>query len=162
MEFFIRMNKFILDSSLVISRKRNWRFESHGEVVTDQKIPISKSIPAIITVQQSEKRVVRYGTKISGPGFYKGTLKCSWDGGQVSQTVQVGYAPEALLPPLTREPDFKRFWDESRVKLQKVDPQYQLLLKPELSKGDLNVYEVRMRSYGDIRVRGWYLSLIHI
>ena len=126
------------------------------EVVTDQKIPISKSIPAIITVQQSEKRVVRYGTKISGPGFYKGTLKCSWDGGQVSQTVQVGYAPEALLPPLTREPDFKIFWDESRVKLQKVDPQYQLLLKPELSKGDLNVYEVRMRSYGDVRVRGWY------
>ena len=126
------------------------------EVVTDQKIPISKSIPAIITVQQSEKRVVRYGTKISGPGFYKGTLKCFWDGGQVSQTVQVGYAPEALLPPLTREPDFKRFWDESRAKLQKVDPQYQLLLKPELSKGDLNVYEVRMRSYGDIRVRGWY------
>ena len=94
------------------------------EVVTDQKIPISKSIPAIITVQQSEKRVVRYDTKISGPGFYKGTLKCSWDSGQVSKTVQVGYAPETLLPPLTREPDFKRFWDESRVKLQKVNPQY--------------------------------------
>ena len=126
------------------------------EVVTDHKIPISKSSPATITVQQSEKRVVRYGTKISGPGFYKGILKCSWEGVQVSQTVQVGYAPEALLPPLTREPDFKRFWDESRAKLQKVDPQYQLLLKPELSKGDLNVYEVRMRSYGDIRVRGWY------
>ena len=126
------------------------------EVVTDQKIPINKSKPTKITVQMTEKRVVRYGTKISAPGFYKGTLNCSWDGGQVSRTVQVGYAPEALLPPLTREPDFKRFWDESRAKLQKVNPQYQLFLKPELSKRDLNVYEVLMRSYGDIRVRGWY------
>jgi cephalosporin-C deacetylase-like acetyl esterase len=68
----------------------------------------------------------------------------------------VGYGPEKLLPPLTTESDFQNFWDESRARLKKVDPQYRLIHQPELSKGELNVYEVSMRSFGDIRVRGWY------
>ena len=66
-----------------------------------------------------------------------------------------GLRSRGIVAPLTGT-GLARFWDESRSKLQKVDPQYQLLRKPELSKGDLNVYEVRMRSYGDIRVSGWY------
>ena len=94
MEFFIRKKK--------LEVRVTW------EVVTNQKIPINKSKPTKITVQMAEKRVVRYGTKISAPGFYKGTLNCSWDGGQVSRTVQVGYAPEALLPPLTEKLELKK------------------------------------------------------
>jgi len=126
------------------------------QVATDQKKPISKSAPAMIKIPADEKRVVSYVSKIPGPGFYKGTLICTWEGGKVSQTVQVGYAPGKLFPPLTKEPDFEKFWKESLAQLRKVDPQYQLIQQPELSKGELNVYEVRMRSHGNIRVRGWY------
>ena len=100
--------------------------------------------------------MVSYTAKIPGPGFYKGTITCSWQGGRVTKTVQVGYAPEKLLPPLTAESDFQKFWNESRASLKKVDPQYRLIHQPELSKGELNVYEVSMRSFGNIRVRGWY------
>ena len=74
----------------------------------------------------------------------------------MSQTVQVGYAPEDLLPPLTQEPDFEEFWDESLEQLRQIDPQYQLIHQPELSRGEINVYEVRLRSYGNVRVGGWY------
>ena len=100
--------------------------------------------------------MVSYAAKIPGPGFYKGTITCSWEGGRVTKTVQVGYGPEKLLPPLTTESDFQKFWNESRASLKKVDPQYRLIHQPELSKGELNVYEVSMRSFGNIRVRGWY------
>ena len=126
------------------------------QVATDQKKLVSKSAPSTIEIPVDEKRVVSYVAKIPGPGFYKGTLICTWEEGKVSQTVQVGYAPEKLLPPLTSEPDFEKFWKESLAQLRKVDPQYQLIHQPELSKGELSVYEVRMRSYGNIRVRGWY------
>jgi cephalosporin-C deacetylase-like acetyl esterase len=126
------------------------------QVTTDQKKPISKSAPSTIKIPVDEKRVVSYATKIPEPGFYKGTLICTWEGGKVSQTVQVGYSPEKLLPPLTKEPDFEKFWKESLAGLKKADPQYQLIHQPKLSQSELNVYEVRMRSYGNIRVRGWY------
>ena len=126
------------------------------QVATDQKKPISKSASSVIKIPIGEKRVATYAAKIPGPGFYKGTITCTWDERKISQTVQVGYGPEKLLPPLTTEPDFERFWKESLARLKKVDPQYQLIHQPQLSKGELNVYEVRMRSYGNIRVRGWY------
>jgi len=126
------------------------------QVATDQKQPVVKSTPSKIKLAADEKRVASYAAKIPAPGFYKGTITCTWEGGQISQTVQVGYAPEKLLPPLTKEPDFKKFWDESRARLEKVNPKYRLIHQPELSKGELNVYEVSMRSLGNVRVRGWY------
>ena len=126
------------------------------QVSTDQKKPVIKSNSSTIKIPADEKRVASYAAKIPEPGFYKGTITCSWEGGRVTKTVQVGYGPEKLLPPLTTESDFQNFWDESRARLKKVDPQYRLIHQPELSKGELNVYEVSMRSYGNIRVRGWY------
>ncbi|MDB4530658.1 acetylxylan esterase [bacterium] len=126
------------------------------QVSTDQKKPVIKSNSSTIKIPADEKRVASYAAKIPEPGFYKGTITCSWEGGRVTKTVQVGYGPEKLLPPLTTESDFQNFWDESRARLKKVDPQYRLIHQPELSKGELNVYEVSMRSFGDIRVRGWY------
>ena len=126
------------------------------QVMTDQKKSIGKSASSTIKIPVGEKRVASYAAKIPGPGFYKGIITCSWEGGRVTKTVQVGYGPEKLLPPLTKEPDFEKFWDESRVSLKKVNPQYRLIHQPELSKGELNVYEVSMRSFGNIRVRGWY------
>ena len=97
------------------------------QVVTDQKKPISKSAPSTIEIPVDEKRVVSHAAKIPGPGFYKGTITCSWKGGKVNQTVQVGCAPEKLLPPLTSEPDFEKFWKESLGQLREIDPQYQLI-----------------------------------
>ena len=126
------------------------------KVATDQKEPVAQSDPFRIKVPAGEKRTSRYSAKIPAPGFYKGTLNCSWKGGRASQTVQVGYAPEDILPPLTKEADFQKFWDGSLARLAKVDPQYRLIHQPKLSAGPNDVYEVRMRSYGDVRVGGWY------
>ena len=126
------------------------------EVATDQKVPVVQSDPVRLKVPAGEKRISRYSAKIPGPGFYKGTLTSAWKGGRARQTVQVGYAPEDILPPLTKETDFKEFWDGSLARLAKVDPQYRLIHQPKLSKGAKNVYEVRMRSYGNVRVGGWY------
>ena len=71
------------------------------QVTTDQKQPVVKSTPSKIKLAADEKTVASFVAKVPGPGFYKGTVTCSWQGGQASQTVQVGYAPEKLLPPLT-------------------------------------------------------------
>jgi len=126
------------------------------EVATDQKERVVQSDPVRIKVPAGEKRISRYSAKIPSPGFYKGTVICTGKGGRVRQTVQVGYAPEDILPPLTEEADFQEFWDGSLAGLAKVDPQYRLIHQPKLSTGPNDVYEVRMRSYGNVRVGGWY------
>lgn len=126
------------------------------KVATDQKELLAQSDPVRIKVPAGEKRISRYSVKIPAPGFFKGTLNCSWKGGRAKQTVQVGYAPEDILPPLTKQSDFKKFWEQSLAGLAKVEPQYRLIHQPKLSKGSNDVYEVQMRSYGDVRVRGWY------
>jgi len=126
------------------------------EVTTDQKEPVVQSDPVRLKVPAGGKRISRYSAKIPGPGFYKGTLTSAWKGGRARQTVQVGYAPEDILPALTKETDFQEFWDGSLAALAKVDPQYRLIHQPKLSKGPKNVYEIRMRSYGNVRVGGWY------
>ena len=69
------------------------------QVMTDQKKSIGKSASSTIKIPVGEKRVASYAVKIPGPGFYKGTITCSWEGGRVTKTVQVGYGPEKLLPP---------------------------------------------------------------
>ena len=51
------------------------------KVATDQKKPVSKSAPSTIKIPVGEKRVASYVAKIPGPGFYKGTITCSWEGG---------------------------------------------------------------------------------
>ena len=136
--------------------KRSLTVEVSWQVVTDQQILVGKSAINTVDVPAGGRRAVSYSLKIPRPGFYKGSVLCSWDAGKVSQTVQVGYAPEDLLPPLTQEPDFEEFWDESLEQLRQIDPQYQLIHQPELSRGEINVYEVRLRSYGNVRVGGWY------
>jgi cephalosporin-C deacetylase-like acetyl esterase len=91
-----------------------------------------------------------------GPGFYRVT--CALEGeaaGGEPVSMILGYAPEELSPPLTREPDFGAFWRDRRKALAKVDPAFRML-PTDLSSDELAVYLVEMRSYGDVLIRAWY------
>jgi cephalosporin-C deacetylase-like acetyl esterase len=153
---FTRGKEVHFGFSLKNQTKKQLDLEVVWEVASDQKKPVVQSDPIRLKIPAGEKRISRYSAKISEAGFYKGTLAFAWPGGRGKQTVQVGYAPEDILPPLTKEADFQKFWDGSRSRLAKVDPRYRLIHQPKLSKGPNDVYEVRMRSYGDVRIGGWY------
>ena len=130
--------------------------EVRWQVATDEGETVKRSSPSITRIPGGKDLIVRYSSKISSPGFYKGSLFCSWDNHKISKTLQVGYAPEKIVPPLTRESDFEEFWRTSLRSLRKIPPEYRVIHQPELSTGELDVYEVRMRSYGNTRVKGWY------
>ena len=59
------------------------------QVATDQKEPISQSAPSVIKIPADEKRIVSYAAKIPAPGFYKGTLICTWEGGKVLSLIHI-------------------------------------------------------------------------
>ena len=103
--------------------KKRMEIKIQWQVSTDQKKTIAASEQTVL-LSANEKSIHTFAPKISMPGFYKAAITCMWLKGKVKQSVQVGYAPEKLLPPLTSQPDLKAFWDKSRTSVSKVDPRF--------------------------------------
>ena len=140
-----------------LENRKNKEFETliTCSLTTDEdNFVYSMSEKHIITPKSKFIRKFRFNVK--GPGFYKVIVKCAWEEGITNQTMQLGYDPESVRPPLTKGPDFEDFWKESINSLRQVDPQFELIHSPEKSSPSLNVYEVKMRSFGGTRIRGWY------
>ena len=140
-----------------LENRKNKEFETliTCSLTTDEdNFVYSISEKHIITPKSKFIRKFRFNVK--GPGFYKVIVKCAWEEGITNQTMQLGYDPESVRPPLTKGPDFESFWKESINSLRQVDPQFELIHSPEKSTPSLNVYEVKMRSFGGTRIRGWY------
>lgn len=64
-------------------------------------------------------------------------------------------APEEVRSALTKEPDFDEFWVESLRQLAKVLPEFEAVARPDLNSEKADVFEVKFRSLGDVRVAGW-------
>ena len=140
-----------------LENRKNKEFETliTCSLTTDEdNFVYSISEKHIITPKSKFIRKFRFNVK--GPGFYKVIVKCAWEEGITNQTMQLGYDPESVRPPLTKGPDFESFWKESINSLRQVDPQFELIHSSEKSTPSLNVYEVKMRSFGGTRIRGWY------
>jgi cephalosporin-C deacetylase-like acetyl esterase len=92
------------------------------------------------------------------PGFYR--VACTFepksDHGSTAESMLLGYRPEEIAPPLTREPDFDIFWANTLASLANVDPQFEMTRKADGDTETHELYEVKMRSLGSIRVGGWY------
>ncbi|MGE4550018.1 MAG: acetylxylan esterase [Opitutales bacterium] len=125
------------------------------QLKTDEKQTVASHSEEKI-LKAGEKTKVTFVHELEKPGFYWITVNCSWDGGKASRSMQVGYAPEKLRPPLTAQPDLRAFWDEALAKLAKVPPCFKMIPRSAKGNAHIDVYEVQMRSLGDVRVRGWY------
>ena len=133
-------------------------------LTTDEGDPIY-SMNQKHDLQLSDKVTQMIQFNVKDPGFYKVIVKCDWEEiisdkimkeGTSNQIIQIGYDPEKIRPRLTKEPDFDRFWEETTASLKEIDPQFELIDCPEKSTPSLRVYEVKMRSLGGVRIRGWY------
>ncbi len=125
------------------------------EITTDEKTPVtSRTEIQTLNSKQTISREFEY--RVQSPGFYRVKVSCSTKTGTIARSMQVGYAPTKILPPLTGRPDFRKFWENTRRELDEVPPAFKLIHQAKLSKGKLDVYEVEMRSLGSVRVSGWY------
>ncbi len=86
------------------------------------------------------------------PGFYR-LIVTLQDNLQYSMVL--GYDVENIDTPLTRPDDFAGFWQQRKKGLAGVQPEYRVT-KSDRSTGELDVFLVEMRSYGNVRIRGWY------
>ncbi len=66
--------------------------------------------------------------------------------------VQPNEAKIAPMPPA----DFADFWRNARTELDSIAPEFKLTPTPQYATSKTDVFEVEMRSIGNIRVRGYY------
>ncbi|MEM8667302.1 MAG: alpha/beta fold hydrolase [Planctomycetota bacterium] len=115
-----------------------------------------------ITVDASSDARSKYSLRLSKPGFAEVECRFKIDGDSklISDRWRVGSAPEQIQVQRTNEDDFDSFWKESIAQLQQIDPEFKLVarreksIKDESEDGDIDVLEVSMRSFGNVRVSG--------
>ncbi|HJN15606.1 MAG TPA: acetylxylan esterase, partial [Armatimonadota bacterium] len=92
------------------------------------------------------------------PGFYRVNCEFALDGegDPLELSTILGYRPEELASPSTREADFDDFWRDTLGELATVKPRFRMKRTPERDTATHEVYEVKMRSLGDVRLGGWY------
>lgn len=133
-----------------------WKVAS-DKILTDPGAVLAQEAQALSVRAGLSKRFT-CGFSPTTPGFYQAncTFKSPDGSTLMSITKFLGYRPEEIEVPLTRQPDFDAFWKNTLDELATVDPQFEMIPKPELDTPTHTVYEVKMRSFGNIRVAGWY------
>ena len=120
-----------------------------GETVTVLKDTVS--LPAGGNVTQTFRH------KVTAPGFYRVTAHLELAGKKSQPTAfTLGYEPEMIVSPPSSKPDFKEFWDNNLAELAKVEPRYSTVLLTNLCTAAVDLYEVRMCSFGSVTVGGHF------
>jgi cephalosporin-C deacetylase len=90
-------------------------------------------------------------------GFYHSIVRFQdTRGNNLKETYAFAVEPtEAKVPPM-QPTDFDAFWQEARTELDAIAPDFKLTPTPQYSSSKTDVFEVEMRSLGNIRVRGYY------
>ncbi len=139
------------DMAQQFTGRAQWKVES------DEGKALAEESNEFVVPLRSEQ-TVKCGFSPTAPGFYRVT--CTLTSGTAAEGITesrvVGYRPEEVQSPLTREDDFEEFWKQTLEELASVDPQFELTAKPERSTETHDVFEVMMRSLGGVRVGGWY------
>jgi cephalosporin-C deacetylase len=91
-----------------------------------------------------------------GPGFYRVVTKLAHNKKTIVQkSIMLGYGPEKIKTELTQKKGFEDFWEKRKQDLANVNPEFKVT-KSDRSTKDLDVFLVEMRSYGNVRIKGWY------
>ncbi|MCP4171540.1 MAG: acetylxylan esterase [Fuerstiella sp.] len=117
-------------------------------------VPQSRSVHLEIKGTETELR--SYVLPMTAVGFAEVQCSIAYANDRTfSQKYRVGTAPELVLSELTKESDFDRFWKGSLAELKTIDPDFEFVPQPDRGTEKTDVFEVTMRSHGDIHVRGW-------
>ncbi len=132
------------------SHELSARFELVNDSV--DSVHVYASLKTVLRVEAQGQTSKSITFAAPGPGFYK--LVCRLND-HVRKTINLGYEPEKIVSPPTRESDFSAFWHERRQALARVAPEFKVE-KSDRSTDAVDVYLVTMQSYGQVTVRGWY------
>jgi cephalosporin-C deacetylase len=123
-------------------------------LVTDRvdSVRVVETVKSILQIRGKDEISKSVAFSPPLPGFYR--VVCTLDD-SVKKSMVFGYDPEKIVTPPTRAPDFEDFWRGRKRELAGVDPEFKVT-RYDTSASGVDVYLVEMRSYGHVKIRGWY------
>ncbi len=102
-------------------------------------------------------KVTDFIFNIPQEGFYVSTFTFKDKKGySIKEKKGFAIAPECVKPEPSRPLDFDAYWEKARAELAQIPPEFKLMPLPKWSTLAVDVYEVEMKSLGNVRVRGYY------
>jgi cephalosporin-C deacetylase-like acetyl esterase len=150
------------DSANILFKVRNRSTKSvkgtlDWKLLTDEGEPVSGSQDAVAVPLRNHATFEKQ-FRIPGPGFYN--VKCELESTEldlkISRSFTIGFEPEGITAQLTQEDDFDSFWSDTLKELAEVPSEIELIRESSRDSETHEVYEVKMRSLGGVRVGGWY------
>jgi len=161
-QFKLKNSNGIYISPETLAVTINIKNHSNTDYELDAKFELMKDKVDLVRVSKSIKETVHIDDKDEAsktinfapppPGFYH--VVCTLND-RVKKTMVLGYEPEKIVSPQTREADFDEFWKKRRQELSDVAPEFKIT-KNKRSTDKVDVYLVEMESYENVKVRGWY------
>lgn len=108
-----------------------------------------------VNLRGKEKKQVRMNIPSQSAGFYK--VNFMINSNDYDDTVRrvLGVDISKITSSNPKPANFEEFWDNAKRELATVDPHFKMIEKPELSRGNDQVYLIEMQSIGNLTVRGW-------
>ncbi len=98
-----------------------------------------------------------YNFDISGlkPGFYKVNFMVNVSDYDDTTRKAFGIKPDEYRSQYAKPADFESFWQNTKLELDKVKPEFKVTPLPDSSKDDRNVFLVEMKSLDNLTIRGY-------
>ncbi|MDB4614228.1 acetylxylan esterase [bacterium] len=114
-----------------------------------------KSSPREIQIEGRQSKSFDYELICKSAGF--ADVEVSVTDGKNTTTAhsRVVNSPEDVESPLTKESDFDEFWRQSLRNLSEVAPNFEVIARPDMNGKNADVFEVKFRGFGNVRVAGW-------
>jgi cephalosporin-C deacetylase len=109
-----------------------------------------------VEIAPGDRKTFSCRFKFPGPGFAETECRVKTSSGEEYRVRRrTGCHPEKLSMAGTQEPDFDQFWEDSLVELRTVAADIQVRPVPDLDNEGIETFEVTLKSFGNVTVRGW-------
>ncbi len=119
----------------------------NGRLVTRNAVPV--------VLEPKGSKQVQLDMPAQRTGFYK--VNFMLNTGDYDDTVRRVFGVDIykIRSDYAKPADFDAFWSNTKAELAKVPPNFKVTEKPELEKGNDQVFLVEMLSLDNVTIRGW-------
>jgi cephalosporin-C deacetylase-like acetyl esterase len=158
-------NAFVLEEPVGINVKlKNGSDRDLSGLLT---VEIQRFTGEVVEQQTQRVEILRGGNlslptlefDIAGIGFYiTHVIFEDKNGHKVRHRHGFAYAPTLASSDPDRPDDFDAYWQKAKTELAAIPPDFKLNPTPQYATEKTDVFEVEMRSLGNVRVRGYYAT----
>jgi len=154
---FLGSDRIAIAPTIENKGKKSLKATLKISLMTDAYKPVKSQELKVDIPAHATAPLGTFGLNNAEPGFYRYKVSVELDGGQkLEEQVNIGYEPEKIASPNDEAADFDKFWKANKAQLARIQPDYQLMLIPEQSKLDYEMYHVSMRSLDNELIMGYY------